>query len=71
MKIEGDMSGAGGHVARIEGRIRTIKERVRAHTAYKLPCSLTALGLAMLVSSHSLFDGPHSSLYPSHVTTST
>ena len=47
--IKVDISGAGGHVARIERRIRTIKERVRAHVAYKLPYSLTALGIAMLV----------------------
>ena len=49
MGIEVDISGAGGHVARIERRIRTIKERVRAHMAYKLPYSLTALRIAMLV----------------------
>lgn len=47
--IEVDISGAGGHVARIERRIRTIKERVRAHVSYKLPYTLTALGTAMLV----------------------
>jgi hypothetical protein len=29
--VEVDTSGAGGHVARIERRIRTIKERLRAH----------------------------------------
>jgi hypothetical protein len=49
MGIEVDISGAGGHVARIERRIRTIKERVRAHIAGKQPYSLTALGIAMLV----------------------
>ena len=49
MGIEVDVSGAGGHVSRIERRIRTIKERVRAHIACKLPYSLIALGIAMLV----------------------
>ena len=33
----------------MERRIRTIKKRVRAHIACKLPYSLTALGIAMLV----------------------
>ena len=37
MGIELDVSGAGGHVSRIERRIRMIKERVRAHIAHKLP----------------------------------
>ena len=49
MGIEVDVSGAGGHVSRIERRIRTIKERVRAHIAYKLPYALNSLGIAMLV----------------------
>ena len=47
--IEVDVSGAGGHVARIERKIQTVKERVRAHTAHQLPFTLTTLGLAMLV----------------------
>ena len=47
--IELDISGAGGHVSRVERRIRTIKGRVRAHISHKLPYSLTALGIAMLV----------------------
>ena len=47
--IELDISGAGGHVSRVERRIRTIKERVRAHISHKLPYSLTALRIAMLV----------------------
>lgn len=39
--IEVDISGAGGHVARIERRIRVIKERVRAHVSYHLPFTST------------------------------
>lgn len=35
--IELDISGAGGHVSRVERRIRVIKERVRAHMSHKLP----------------------------------
>ena len=47
--IELDVSRAGGHVSRIERRIRMINERVRAHIAHKLPYTLTTLGIAMLV----------------------
>ena len=47
--IEVDMSGAGGHVARIERRIQLIKERVRAHMAHKLPFTLNIVGISMLV----------------------
>lgn len=47
--IEVDVSGAGGHVARIERRIRTVKERVRAYMSHELPFSLTAVGIAMFV----------------------
>ena len=47
--IEVDVSGAGGHVARIKRKIRTVKERVRALMSQELPYSLTALGIAMLV----------------------
>ena len=47
--IEVDVSGAGGHVARIERKIRTVKERVRAFMSHELPFSLTSLGIAMLV----------------------
>ena len=47
--IELDISGAGGHVARIERRIRMVKERVRAHMSHKIPYALTTLGIAMLV----------------------
>ena len=47
--IEVDLSGAGGHVSRVERRIRTIKERVRAYMSHELPFTLTALGIAMLV----------------------
>ena len=49
MGIEVDVSGAGGHVARIERKIQTVKERVRAHIAHQLPFTLTTLGVAMLV----------------------
>lgn len=66
--IEVDISGAGGHVSRVERRIRTIKERVRAHISHKLPYCLSTLGIAMLVlfcasrinfqASRSRVDGP-------------
>ena len=49
MGIELDVSGAGGHVSRIERRIRMIKERVGPHMSHKLPYELTTLGIAMLV----------------------
>ena len=49
MGIELDVSGAGGHVSRVERRIRMIEERVRAHVSHKLPYNLTTLGIAMLV----------------------
>ena len=47
--MEVDISGAGGHVARIERKIQTVKERVRAFMAHQLPFTLTTLGVAMLV----------------------
>ena len=47
--IEVDISGAGGHVARIERKIQTVKERLRAYIAHQLPFTLTYLGVAMLV----------------------
>ena len=47
--VEVDVSGAGGHVARIERKIQTVKERVRAHMSHQLPFTLTTLGVAMLV----------------------
>ena len=47
--IEVDVSGAGGDVARIERKIRTVKERVRAYISHELPFSLTAMGIAVLV----------------------
>ena len=47
--VKVDISGAGGHVARIERRIRVIKERVRAHVAYHLPFTLSSVGIAMCV----------------------
>ena len=47
--MEVDISGAGGHVSRIERKIQTVKERVRAHISHQLPFALTTLGIAMLV----------------------
>ena len=47
--MEVDISGAGGHVARIERKIQTVKERLRAHISHQLPITLTTLGIAMLV----------------------
>jgi hypothetical protein len=49
MGIELDISGAVGHVARIERKIQMIKERVRADVTGRLPFTLTALGITMLV----------------------
>ena len=46
--VEVDISGAGGHVARVERRIRVIKERVRTHI-HHLPYTLSQLGLSMCV----------------------
>jgi Zinc knuckle len=47
--IEVDISGAGGHVARIERRIQMIKERARAHICGRIPFQLTKEGLSMLI----------------------
>lgn len=47
--VEIDVSGAGGHVARIERKIRIVRERVRCHVAYHLPFTLSTVGIAMLV----------------------
>ena len=47
--VEVDISGAGGHVARIERKIRVIKERVRAHVAHHLPFTLSTVGISMCV----------------------
>lgn len=47
--IEVDISGAEGHVARIERKIQTVKERLRAYISHQLPFTLTYLGVAMLV----------------------
>jgi Reverse transcriptase (RNA-dependent DNA polymerase) len=47
--IELDISGAGGHVARVERKIQMIKERARCHMTGRLPFTLTALGISMLV----------------------
>ena len=46
--VEVDISGAGGHVARVERRIRVIKERVRTHI-HHLPYTLSMIGLSMCV----------------------
>ena len=47
--IEMDISGAGGHVSRVERRIRVIKERLRSQLAYHLPCTLSSMGIAMCI----------------------
>ena len=47
--MEIDISGAGGHVPRIERRIRVIKERVRTHICGRLPFVLTIIGLSYLI----------------------
>ena len=47
--IEVDISGAGGHVSRVERRIRVVKERVRAHMSYHLPFTLSTVGIGMCV----------------------
>jgi hypothetical protein len=47
--IELDISGAGGHVARIERKIQMIKERARCHMTGRLPSTQTALGISMLI----------------------
>ena len=47
--IEVDISGAGGHVARVERRIRVIKERLRSYVAYHLPFALSSVGIAMCI----------------------
>jgi hypothetical protein len=47
--IELDISGVGGHVARIERKIQMIKERARCHMTGRLPFTLTALGISMLI----------------------
>ena len=60
--VELDISGAGGHVSRVERRIRAIKERVRVHMSHKLPYTLTTLGIAMLV----LFCVSRINFQPSH-----
>jgi hypothetical protein len=46
--IEVDVSGAGGHVARVERRIQVLKERMRTHVHY-LPFALSLLFLSLLV----------------------
>jgi Reverse transcriptase (RNA-dependent DNA polymerase) len=47
--VEVDVSGAGGHVARIERRIQMVKERMRSHMCGRIPFTLNILGIAMLV----------------------
>ena len=49
LRIEVDISGAGGHVARVERRIGVIKERLRSHVAYHLPFALSSMGIAMCI----------------------
>lgn len=48
LSIEVNISGAGGHIARVERRIRMIKERIRSHICGRLPFALTINGLSML-----------------------
>ena len=45
--IEVDISGAGGHVARVERRIRTVKERIRSYVSHHLPFAASTLILTM------------------------
>lgn len=47
MGIELDISGAGGHVARVERKIQMIKERARCHMTGRLPFTITGLGISM------------------------
>ena len=47
--VDVDISGAGGHIARVERRIRVIKERLRAHVSYHLPFTLSSVGVVMCV----------------------
>ena len=47
--VEVDISGAGGHVARVERRIRVIKERLRATVSHHLPFTLSSVGIVMCV----------------------
>ena len=47
--VDVDISGAGGHVARVESRIRVIKERLRAYVSHHLPFTLSSVGIAMCV----------------------
>jgi hypothetical protein len=46
--VEVDVSGAGGHVPRVERRIQMVKERVRAYTHY-LPFTMPLIVLSMCV----------------------
>jgi hypothetical protein len=46
--IEVDISGAGGHVPRVERRIRVVKERLRTHI-HHIPFTLSILGLMYCV----------------------
>ena len=48
MGMEVDVSGAGGHVKRVERRIQVAKERVRTHT-HHLPYTLPLIALSMCV----------------------
>jgi hypothetical protein len=44
--VEGDISGAGGHVARVERRIQVLRERMRTHV-HILPFALSLLCLSL------------------------
>lgn len=46
--VEVDISGAGGHVPRVERRIQVVKERVRTHI-HHVPFTLSLVGLSMCV----------------------
>ena len=48
LRIEVDVSAAGGHVARIERRIQMVKERARAHLNGRTPFTPTELCLIYL-----------------------
>ena len=47
--VDVDISGAGCHVARIERRIRVIKERLRAHVSHHLPFKLSGVDIVICV----------------------
>ena len=47
--VDVDISGAGGHVARVERKIRIIMERVRSHAAGHLSFTLSSVGIVLCV----------------------